>query len=161
MRRALLGIAIVAGATLHAAAQFGDTPRPPGEPPGSAVPGGPPPQCQALLAVRDELQKHGQSITAANEKRADGKVACGLFRRYIATEAKMIKMLEVDGPGCGAGPQVLQQVRGSHAKAQQIGRQVCDAARHGPGPVPIQDDRLIPPKPKPAREHWPTQRGAL
>ena len=60
------------------------------------------------------------------------KVACGLFRKYIATEAKMIKMLEVDGPGCGAGAQVLQQVRGSHAKAQKIGKQVCDAAARGP-----------------------------
>ena len=31
-------------------------------------------------------------------------------------------------------PEVLQQVRGSHAKAQQIGKQVCDAAARGPAP---------------------------
>ena len=44
----------------------------------------------------------------------------------------MLKMLEADGPACGAGPQVVQQVRGGHAKAQQIGKQVCDAAARGP-----------------------------
>ena len=37
-----------------------------------------------------------------------------------------------DGPSCGVPPQVIQQVRGSHAKAQQIGKQVCDAAARGP-----------------------------
>jgi len=61
------------------------------------------------------------------------KVACRLFRTYIATEAKMLRMLEADGGSCGAGPQIIQQVRASHAKAQQIGKQVCDAAARGPG----------------------------
>ena len=32
----------------------------------------------------------------------------------------------------GAPAQVVQQVRGSHAKAQQIAKQVCDAAERGP-----------------------------
>ena len=136
--RALLAIAIVGGTIPYAGAQFGGMPGMPGSggpSPGAGFggpPSGPPPKCQALLNIREELQKHGQSIQAANEKKADVKVACSLFRRYIATEAKMIKMLEVDGPSCGAPAQVLQQVRGSHAKAQQIGKQVCDAAARGP-----------------------------
>jgi hypothetical protein len=161
MGRALLVIAIIVGTTVGAAAQFGDTPGLPGSPPAGTVPERPPPQCQALLATRDELQKHGQAISAANEKRADVKVACGLFRKYLATEARLIGMLEANGASCGASAQILQQVRGSHAKSQQIGKQVCDAARHGPGPAPILDDRLIPPKPKPVREPWPVQRSAL
>ena len=84
------------------------------------------------------------------------KVACGLFRRYLVAEAKMIKMLEADGASCGAGPQVVQQVRGSHAKAQQIGKQVCDAATTVVDP-PVMDDMLIPPKPMPWTEPWPTR----
>jgi hypothetical protein len=136
--RALLAIAIVGGTIPYARAQFGGMPGMPGS--GGPSPGagfgapqqGPPPKCKALLDIREELQKHGLAIQAANEKKADVKVACGLFKRYIATEAKMIKMLEVDGPSCGAGAQVVQQVRGSHAKAQQIGKQVCDAAARGP-----------------------------
>ena len=134
--RALLAIGIVVGTMPYAGAQFGGMPGMPGAgPPGAGFggpPQGPPPKCQALLNVRDELQKHGMAISAANDKRADVKVACSLFRRYLATEAKMIKMLEADGPGCGAGPQVLQQVRGGHVKSQQIGKQVCDAAARGP-----------------------------
>jgi len=178
MGRALLAIAFVVGATLHVSAQFGDMPGLPGSSPPSAGPSGPqsmPPKCRELLAIRDELQKHGQAIEAANTKRADVKVACGLFRKYITTEAKMLKMLEADGALCGAPPQAIQQVRGSHAKSQQIGKQVCDAAARGPAhgapslhdaldPQPPRrerpyrhEDQLIPPKPLPRREPWPTR----
>src|SRR5262245_57721620 len=94
--RALFAIAIVATTLHQAAAQLGDMPGLPGGPPAGAPPDRPP-QCQALLAIRDELQKHGQAIQAANSKRASVKVACGLFRTYIATGAKMIEMLEADG----------------------------------------------------------------
>jgi hypothetical protein len=147
IHRALLAVAIV-GTTLHqAGAQFGGMPGMPGGPGMSGgfggPPSGPPPKCQALLSVRDELQKHGEAIASANQKKADVKVACGLFRKYIATEAKMLKMLETDGPSCGAPASVLQQVRGSHAKAQQIGKQVCDAAARGPAPAgPTLSDAL-------------------
>jgi hypothetical protein len=159
MGRALLVIAIVATTLHQAAAQFGGMPGLPGSGPSGEGFGGPPPKCQALLTIRDELQKHGEAISNANEKRADVKVACGLFRKYLATEAKMIKMLEADGASCDAGYQVVQQVRNSHAKTKQIGKQVCDAAARGvPG---IMDDRLIPPKPRPVREPWPVQRSAL
>jgi hypothetical protein len=130
--RALLAIGIVVATIPHAGAQFGGMPGMPGGPGFGGPPSGPPPKCQALLNIREELQKHGEAISAANQKKADVKVACGLFKRYIATEARMLKMLEVDGPSCGAPAQVLQQVRGSHAKAQQIGKQVCDAAARGP-----------------------------
>jgi hypothetical protein len=138
--RALLAVGIVVSTIPYAGAQFGGMPGMPGGggmPPGAGFggpPQGPPPKCAALMAIRDELQKHGQAISTANDKKADVKVACGLFRKYIATEAKMIKMLEVDGPSCGAGPQVVQQVRSGHATATKIGKQVCDAAARGPAP---------------------------
>ena len=116
----------------------------------------PPPKCQALLTIRDELQKHHQAIEAANQKKADVKLACGLFRRYIATEAKMLKMLEAHGESCGAPSHIIQQFRNSHAKAQQTGKRVCEAARQRFDP-PVMDDMLIPPKPLPRREPWPTR----
>ena len=137
--RGLLTIAILAAALQHAGAQFGGTPGMPDGPPGEVFqspPSAPPPKCQALTTTRDELQKHGAAIQAANKKKADVRVACRLFRSYIATEAKMLKLLEADGASCGAGPQVIQQVRNSHAKAQQIGKQVCDAAQRPPYQYP-------------------------
>jgi hypothetical protein len=134
--RALLAIAVVGATIPTAGAQFGGMPGMPGSgPPGGgfgAPQQGPPPQCRALMAIRDELQKHGMAIEAANSKKADVKVACNLFRRYTGAEAKMIQMLEKDGASCGAPPSVIQQVRGSHAKAMQVQKQVCDAAARGP-----------------------------
>ncbi len=135
--RALLAAAIVGVTIHHAGAQFGGMPGMPGSgPPGGGFGGppqqGPPPQCQQLLTLRDELQKHGQKIEAANKAKANVKIACRLFRNYIATEAKMIKALDTVGAQCGVPPQINQQVRGSHAQAQQMGKQICEAAARGP-----------------------------
>ena len=156
--RALLAIAIVGVTIPYAGAQFGGMPGMPGSGgPGGGFggpPQGPPPKCKALLEIRDELQKHGEAISTANQKKADVKVACGLFRKYIATEAKMIKMLEVDGPilrrtasGHAAGPGQPRQgatdrqagVRRGRARtgagrsdAERCARHVAIAARHEP-----------------------------
>ena len=132
--RALLAISILGMTLHHAAAQFGGMPGLPGGPSTGGFGGqqqGPPPKCQALLVIRDELQKDGQAISTVNSKGADVKIACRLFRKYLATEGKLIKMLEADGASCGAPAQVLQQVRDSHIKARRIGQQVCDAAARG------------------------------
>lgn len=154
MGRVVVAIVVAVGATLGASAQSDDTPTLPGGPSGGS------PKCRALLNTRDELQKHGQAIEAANKKRADVKLACRLFRTYIATEAKMLRMLEADGASCGAQLPILQQVRDNHAKSQQVGKQVCDAAARQPfrydAPVPpIDEDTIWPfrlhpePRPKP------------
>lgn len=154
--RALLATAI-AGMTLHhAAAQFGGMPGLPDGPPsaGFGVPQTPPPQCQALLAIRDELQKRGQAIEAANQKKADVRVACRRFRTYLATEAKMLGMLEDDGASCGVSPDVIRQVRSSHAKAREIGHRVCVAANRFV-PAPTLDDALGISTPPPSEDQKP------
>ena len=169
MGRALVLIAIVATTLHHADAQSGGTPGLPGGAPGGSPAEGfreaphtlPPLQCQQLLTLRDELQKHGAAITAANDKRANVRIACPLFRIYIATEAKMLQALDTHGASCGVPAHVNEQVRGSHAKAQQMGKQVCDRVP----PQPLYYD--APPfrkdhsgegmNPIPRREPWPTR----
>jgi hypothetical protein len=155
--RALLVIMIMGMALDHAAAQFGGAPGtlPDASPVPSPAPR--PPQCDALLAIRDEWQKHGQAIKAANQKKADVRGACKLFRAYLNTEMKMLRMLEADGASCGVPPQVLQQVRGSHAKAQRIGQQICDAAQRSPYWYPLDEDIIRPFKldPEPRPKPWP------
>jgi hypothetical protein len=133
--RALLAVAIVVATAHYAGAQFGGMPGMPGGPGGPGFggsPSAPPARCVALKAQLDELQKRGQAIGAANERKANVKVACQLFRNFIAAANKAVKILDADGAACGAPAQVKQQVRETQVNAQKIGQQVCDAAARGP-----------------------------
>jgi hypothetical protein len=149
VRRALM-VATIVGITLHqAGAQFGGMPGMPGSPggpPGGGFGGGPPaappPHCQELLTIRDQVQKAGQAIEAANQKKAHVKQACQLFRNYISAEGRMLKALETVGPKCGVPPEIAKQVKASHAKAQQIGKQVCEAAARPQQTGPSLSDAL-------------------
>ncbi len=137
--RALLFAAILVPAPFMAHAQFGGMPGMPGAPGGGfgAPPpqAGPPPACQQLLALRDETQKHGMAIQKANERKANVQDACKLFKSYLAAETKFIKGLEDNSRTCGVPPDAIKQVKEGHAKAAQVGKQVCDAAAQGPRPA--------------------------
>jgi len=139
--RALL-VAMLVATPFAASAQFGGMPGMPGSP---GMPGGfggpppqqqgPPPACQQLLALRDETQKYGMAIQKANERKATAQDACKLFRSYLSAELKFMKGIEEHSRTCGVPPEVLKQVKDSHAKASQIAKQVCDAAAQGPRPA--------------------------
>jgi hypothetical protein len=122
-----------------AAAQFGGMPGMPGSPgmsPGGfGAPQQPPPACQQLLANRDETAKHGQAIHAAGQKKVPPEELCKLFKTFLSSEGKMLKGLEQNGATCGVPPEVLKQVKASHEKAAQVGKNVCDAAAQGPRPA--------------------------
>jgi len=137
--RALLFAAILVPAPFMAHAQFGGMPGMPGAPGGGfgAPPpqAGPPPACQQLLALRDETHKHGMAIQKANERKANVQDACKLFKSYLAAETKFIKGLEDNSRTCGVPPDAIKQVKEGHAKAAQVGKQVCDAAAQGPRPA--------------------------
>jgi hypothetical protein len=124
-----------------AAAQFGGMPGMPGSAPGGMPGGGfggqpqaqpqpqqPPAACQQLMTLRDDTQKHGLAIQKANERKASVQDACRMFKTFLASEAKFIKGIEEHSRTCGIPPDVLKQVKESHAKAGQIGKDVCDAA---------------------------------
>jgi len=91
--------------------------------------------CRDLLALRDETHKHGTAIQKANEKKANVQDACKLFKAYLSAEAKFIKGLEENSRTCGVPGEVIKQVKESHAKAGQVGKQVCEAAAQGPRPA--------------------------
>src|SRR5262245_26966324 len=123
-------------AHLGAHAQFGGMPGMPGMPGGApggfgAPPpqqAGPPPACRDLLTLRDETQKHGMAIQKANERKASVQDACKLFKSFLAAEAKFIKGLEDNSRTCGVPPDAIKQAKDGHAKAGQVGKQVCEAA---------------------------------
>jgi hypothetical protein len=47
----------------------------------------------------------------------------------------MVKGLEQNSSTCGVPPDVLKQVKASHSKASQVGKQVCEVAAQGPRPA--------------------------
>src|SRR5262249_3094924 len=65
--RVLPLVALIVAIPHEAGAQPGGVP---GEGRVGAPPTGMPPACQQLLAMRDEVQKHGQAIQKANERKA-------------------------------------------------------------------------------------------
>src|SRR4051812_25005088 len=138
--RALALLAILAAMPNSVLAQFGGMPGMPGAGgPGMGGPGmgfggppaGPPPARQQLLALRDETQKNANAIQKAGDKKVSPDVACKLFKTFLASEAKMIKGVETNMQLCGVPPDMPKQMKAGHAKAQQVAKQVCDAAERG------------------------------
>jgi len=161
--RALVFASVLIAAPFAAHGQFGGMPGMPGGTAGG-VPGvggfgvppsqsGPPPACRELLALRDEAQKHGMAIQKANERKATVQDACKLFKTFLAAEAQFIRGLEDNSRTCGVPPDAIKQAREGHAKAEQVAKQVCDAAAQGPrpgGPTGDFFDSLI----GPGRVQW-------
>jgi hypothetical protein len=153
--RALPLAALVVAIPLAASAQFGGMPGLPGGTPGG-LPGveglgAPPPQpapllaCRDLLALRDEIQRHGIAIQKSNERKATVQEACKLFRLFLTAEAQYIKELGDNSRMCGVPPDAIKRAEEGHTKASHVGNQVCDAAaRRGPRPAgPGLEDVLI------------------
>jgi hypothetical protein len=137
--RALLFATFMVAAPLAAYGQFGGMPGMPGGVPGGGGPGGPsagpPPACRELMSMRNEVQKHGTAIQKANERRAPVQEACKLFKNFLAAESKFIKSLEDNTRTCGVPADAIKQAKEGHAKAGQVGKQVCDAAALGSRPT--------------------------
>jgi hypothetical protein len=148
-RTAPLALVLATWCVGPAVAQFGGMPGMPGSPgvPGSpfVTPQQPPPACQELIALRDEVGKHGQAIQAAGKNKAGPDQLCNLFKNFTAAEAEMIKALQERKATCGVPAQVITQVEAGHVKSTQIAKQICDAAAQGPRPAgPSLDDVLRP-----------------
>src|ERR1700681_568787 len=85
-----------------AQAQFGGMPGMPGSPGMGGVggapagpPAGPPPVCLQLMTMRDEYQKNGAALGAAQQRKEkiEAAEACKLFKVFLASEAKFIQGL--------------------------------------------------------------------
>jgi hypothetical protein len=118
-----------------ATAQFGGMPGMPGSPgsPGMAgspfgAPQQPPPACQELITIRDEVGKHGSALQAASKKKVGPEQLCKLFKAFTGAETRMIKALEQRAATCGVPADVIAQVKEGHGKASEVAKRVCDAA---------------------------------
>jgi hypothetical protein len=138
LSRALLFVALLVALPHAADAQFGGMPGLPG----STGPGGfggppsaPPPACQQLLTLRDDVQKRAGALQKASERKASPVEACKLFRSFLSADTKMIKAVEQHGAQCGVPPNISQEMKTGHANASKVAKQVCDAAANAGRPA--------------------------
>jgi hypothetical protein len=149
-----LAFALVVLPLWPAAAQFG------GMPGGAfSTPQAPPPACQQLLSNRDEVNKHGQALQAAGQKKAPPDELCERFKTFLTAESKLLKGLEEHGATCGVPAEVLTQVEAGHGKASQVGKRICELARRlVPGPDCFAGEQDCDAGTRPAPECFPGKR---
>ena len=51
-----------------------------------------------------------------------------MFKSYLSVEDKFVNSLEENRQTCGVPADAITQAKEGHAKAVQVGKQVCDAA---------------------------------
>jgi hypothetical protein len=152
-------------ALAHSAqAQFGGMPGMPGAPGMGGFggpPAGPPPACQQLMVLRDETQKNGAAIAAAQQRKvkADVVEACKLFKNFLASEAKFIHALTENVSLCGVPPQVIKSYQEGHGRASKLGQQICEAAEHPQPAGPSLSDALNSTPVLPDADNTKTGRG--
>jgi hypothetical protein len=138
-RAVAVALALGALSLKPAIAQFGGMPGMPGMPqqasPFGAAPQQPPPGCQELLTIRDEVAGHGKALQAAGKKKVGPEQLCKLFKAFTSAETRMIKALEERQATCGVPPQAITQVKAEHGKANEVAKKVCDAAAQGARPA--------------------------
>jgi hypothetical protein len=149
--RVLSLVAVLAMASAYSAqAQFGGMPGMPGSPGMGGFGGppppqaGPPPVCLQLMTMRDEYQKNGAALGAAQQRKekVEPVEACKLFKVFLASEAKFIQGLTENSTTCGVPPQTIKQFQDGHGKASAVGKQVCEAAEHPQQRGPSLSDAL-------------------
>lgn len=114
---AALALTFSAGAIGTAAAQMTT-----GQAPGAASP------CEGFLPLRNEAQKRGMAIGAAEKQHADRKQMCKLVTGFSAAEEKALKFLQANMVWCGVPQQAVTSAKEAHAKTLKFREMVCAAA---------------------------------
>lgn len=91
-------------------------------------PGQEPPCMREFTPLRDDTEKKANAIRDASKKKVTPQVACTLFNALSAAEDKMVKFTAANVTSCGIPPQVVEQMKTSHARTLQIRAKVCQAA---------------------------------
>ena len=136
LRRAMLiAVGLLPFAAVPAAAQF--------QP---AAPQQEPPCIQDFGKLRADAETKAKAIRAASERKATPKEACALFNVFSAAEAKMLKYAETNAVWCGIPPQIVQQMKQSHAHTTELRVRICKVAAAPPRAAgPTLSDALTAP----------------
>ena len=106
-----------------------------------------PPCVQEFFKLRDEAEKKGLAIKAANERKAPPKEACQLFGAFITAQTKMLKYATDNTVWCGIPPQVVENIKQSVTKISEVRTKICQAAAAPQPTGPSLSDALSNPVP--------------
>jgi hypothetical protein len=100
-------------------------------PPGAAPPGaGQEPPCfKEFLPLRDETQKRGLLIKAAQDRGSPTREEmCQLIKNLSVAEAKMVKFVTDNHISCGIPPEIVTQMKTGHGNTLKARQNVCSGA---------------------------------
>jgi hypothetical protein len=118
LRRALTAACFLPLCSATAVAQFGPPPAQQQEP-----------KCvQEFVKLRGEVEKRGEAIKAANERKASAHEACSLFNAFLTAQNKMLKYAVDNGVWCGIPPNITTDIKTAITKVSEIRTRVCQAA---------------------------------
>jgi hypothetical protein len=91
-----------------------------------------------IAPLRQAVEKAGQAIKAAADKKAERSEICNRIKTFVAHEAKFIKYIETNASWCGIPPDAVAQLKKGHAHSTKMRTQACAAGPVGgrPGPPP-------------------------
>jgi hypothetical protein len=92
-----------------------------------AAPPSPSP-CNGFLPLRDDAQKKGAAIAAAEKRHADRQELCKVVTTFSAAEEKAAQFLEKNKGFCGVPDQAISSAKEMHAKTVKFREMVCAPA---------------------------------
>lgn len=106
-----------------------------------------PPCVKEFFRLRDDAEKRGQAIKAANERKAPPSEACQLFGAFVAAQSKMLKYASENTVWCGIPPQVVDNLKQSVSRMSEVRNRICQAAASPAARPPSLSDALSSPIP--------------
>lgn len=106
-----------------------------------------PPCVQEFFKLRDDVQKKGLAIKAANDRKAPAREACQLFGVFISAQTKMLKYANDNKVWCGIPQQVVEDIKQTITKISEVRTRVCQAAVSPQPSGPSLSDALSNPVP--------------
>jgi hypothetical protein len=84
--------------------------------------------CNGFIPLRDDAQKKGMAIGAAEKRHADVKELCTVVSAFSIAEAAALKFLQTNKVWCGVPDQAITTAATSHEKTLKFREAVCNAA---------------------------------
>ena len=91
--------------------------------------------CNNFLALRDDAQKKGEAIGAAQKRQVERKELCTLVTRFSAAEGAAVKFLVDNKAFCGVSDDAIKFAKASHEKTVKFQVAVCTEGPHPKAPT--------------------------